>query len=265
MAIIRKKPPLTLPEIRPNAGIERGHAKALLNIVQEIRSDINKTLIDEFKKKARQEKMAMDGVSDWVAHVIDYLAYRWEKKLNVLAPDIAESFVGRVVTNYDTLMRTHLKKAGFIVQFQISQFQQDSLKAAIESNVGLIKSLASQYLERVQGDVWRCVTAGYDLSDLTNALADGYGITRRRAAIIARDQSSKAHATIELARRKELGITRAVWMHSHAGKVPRPSHVKANGKEFDISKGMYLDGEWVQPGQLPNCRCCSRSVIEGIE
>ncbi|PIT08047.1 phage head morphogenesis protein [Snodgrassella communis] len=209
--------------------------------------------------------MAMDGIADWVAHVVDYLASQWERKLDDLAPQLAAQFVKRTVTNYESLMKTHLRKAGFTVQFQITSFQKESLQAVMESNVGLIKSIAAQYLDRVQGQVWQCVTKGYDLSTLSKNLKKDYAITKRRAEFIARDQASKAHAAIERAKRQELGITKAIWLHSHAGKKPRPSHLAANGKEFDVDKGMYLDGEWIQPGELINCRCCSKSIIEGID
>ncbi|HHN9167526.1 TPA: phage head morphogenesis protein, partial [Escherichia coli] len=49
------------------------------------------------------------------------------------------------------------------------------------------------------------------------------------------------------------------------GKQPRPSHVKADGKEFDLDKGLYLDGEWVLPGEAINCRCTWSPVIPGID
>ncbi len=265
MAIIRKKKPVTLPEIRPNAGIERKYSNALVSLVREIQSDVNQTLVAEFRKQAKQEKLAMDGISDWVAHVIDYLSIRWQKKLDDLAPQIASMFVNRTVSNYETLMKTYMRRAGFTVRFQVTPFQRESLQAVIGNNVGLIKSIASQHLERVQVQVWQCVTQGYDLSTLSKNLKKDYGITKRRAEFIARDQANKAHATIERAKRQELGITKAIWLHSHAGKKPRPSHLAANGKEFDVSKGMYLDGEWVQPGELINCRCGSKSIIEGID
>ncbi len=258
----RSNPPLSIPEIRVNAGIERWYVKQLTKIVLEMKADVQAELIKGFRREA---KLAMDGITDYVAHAIEFIAHRWGKKLDTLSPEISKEFVRRTVANYDNIMKTHLRNAGFTVRFQMTQFQRDSLQAVIENNVGLIKSISSQYLEKVQGDVWRCVTTGYNLKDLTDNLEQGYGITRRRAANIARDQSNKAHATIELARRKELGITKAIWMHSHAGKKPRPSHVAANNKVFDVEKGMYLDGEWIQPGQLPNCRCTSRSVIEGLD
>ena len=163
MAIIRKKKPVTLPEIRPNAGIERKY----------------QTLVAEFRKQAKQEKLAMDGISDWVAHVIDYLSIRWQKKLDDLAPQIASMFVNRTVSNYETLMKTYMRRAGFTVRFQVTPFQRESLQAVIGNNVGLIKSIASQHLERVQVQVWQCVTQGYDLSTLSKNLKKDYGITKR--------------------------------------------------------------------------------------
>ena len=261
---IKKKKPTTLPEIRPNAGIERAYSRALVSIVRQIKIDVDAELVKEFKRQAKQEKMAMDGITDWVAHVIDYLISRWERKLDDLAPRLAAKFVNRTVTNYETLMKTHLRRAGFTVRFQITDFQKEALQAATEVNVGLIKSIGSQYLDKVQGQVWKCVTDGYDLATMSKDLRKTYDITKRRAELIARDQGAKAHAVIEKAKRQELGITKAIWLHSHAGKKPRPSHVAANGKVFDVSKGMYLDGEWVQPGELINCRCCSKSIIDGI-
>lgn len=263
--MIKKKKPTTLAEIRPNAGIERAYAKALVSLVRQIKSDVDAELVKEFKRQAKQEKMAMDGVADWVAHVVDYLVSRWQRKLDDLAPQLAAHFVNRTVSNYETFMKTHLRKAGFTVRFQVTDFQKDALQATIENNVGLIKSIGSQYLDKVQVQVWKCITDGYDLAALAKDLNKTYDITKRRAEFIARDQGAKAHAVIEKAKRQELGITKAIWLHSHAGKKPRPSHVSANGKEFDVSKGMYLDGEWVQPGELINCRCCSKSVIEGID
>nr|WP_277347156.1 phage minor head protein [Collimonas pratensis] len=134
----------------------------------------------------------------------------------------------------------------------------------MSEQVGLIKSIASQHLTEVQGLVMRSVADGRDLGTLAKGLEDRYGITKRRAALIARDQNNKATATITRVRQDSLGITEAVWMHSHAGKHPRPSHVAANGKRYTIKEGMYLDGVWTWPGREIGCRCISKSVIPGL-
>ena len=110
--------------------------------------------------------------------------------------------------------------------------------------------------------MWEAVEGGFDLATLTDNLDHAYHIGRNRCKLIARDQSNKVHAAMEQARRQELGIKKAIWMHSAAAKEPRLSHVKANNKEFDVSKGMYLDGKWILPGQEINCGCTSKGIIE---
>jgi uncharacterized protein with gpF-like domain len=138
----------------------------------------------------------------------------------------------------------------------------------IAENVGLIKSIPQEFLKRVQNDVWRTVSkTGGDLKTLTDKLQASYGVTHNRAALIANDQNNKAKAVYEAARRTEVGIKRAVWMHSAGGVEPRPSHVALSGTTYEIEKGAWDkdEGEWIQPGELINCRCVSRPVVEGFD
>jgi SPP1 gp7 family putative phage head morphogenesis protein len=111
----------------------------------------------------------------------------------------------------------------------------------------------------------RSVARGRDLGGMTKEMEERYGITRRRAALISRDQNNKATAIITRVRQRELGITEAIWLHSSAGKHPRPSHVAMNGKRYLIAEGMEDpdEGRKILPGELVNCRCVSRSVIPG--
>jgi uncharacterized protein with gpF-like domain len=91
-------------------------------------------------------------------------------------------------------------------------------------------------------------------------------VTHRRAALIARDQNAKAKAAIERAEREELGITEAVWQHSHAGVEPRPTHVAMDQQRYTVTQGMW-DSEvqkYIWPGTEINCRCTDRAVIPGF-
>jgi uncharacterized protein with gpF-like domain len=53
-----------------------------------------------------------------------------------------------------------------------------------------------------------------------------------------------------------LGITEGIWLHSHAGRTPRPTHVAMNGKRYLISKGMWDSAvkKFIWPGEEINCR-----------
>lgn len=112
----------------------------------------------------------------------------------------------------------------------------------------------------------RSVQRGGDMGQLSKELQKEFGVTKLRAALISRDQNIKATSAFTRARQIELGITEAVWMHSHAGKEPRPTHVKMNGKRYNVTEGMYDPAEKrnISPGELINCRCTSKSVIAGF-
>ena len=158
-----------------------------------------------------------------------------------------------------------LKDAGFAVEWKLTPAANEVMQATIGEQIGLIRSIAQQHLTAVEGLVMRSVTTGRDLKQLTDDLQHQFGVTRRRAALIARDQNNKATATITRVRQQELGITHAVWVHSHGGKEPRPSHLKA-GKEgvvYEIAEG-WLDpdvGERIWPGTLINCRCVCKPIM----
>lgn len=259
---MKRKKPTTLPPIYPNLGIERWYKRELMKLIDEMQAEVKADIMANYK--AQSNAVAMDGFSDWLGHSMDYLLGKWTNKLNSLSDQIADLFVTKTVHNYDKQLKKHLRKAGFTVRFQMSPYTEEMLKAAMGENVGLIKSIGVQYLGRVEQSVWASVKGGFDLGTLSKELQHSYGVTKNRAELIARDQGAKANAVIEQARRKELGITKAVWHHSHAGKEPRQSHVKADGEIFDIDKGLKLDGEWLLPGEAINCRCYSTSIIDGI-
>ena len=236
-----------LKEIKPNVGNDRAYLKELRTVLRRIKQDINDAKTDDVTQFGNR---------------IDYLLEQWSKRLDQLGYTISKRFINRNRATFDKRFLQELKKAGFTVNFQLSPQIEDILEASVKENVGLIKSIGVDYLERVQQQVWSGVASGYDLGQIAKDLSKAYGISDRRAKNIARDQGAKAHAVIERERRKEAGITQAVWLHSHAGKVPRPSHVKANGKVFDIEKGLYLDGVWTLPGVQINCKCGSASLID---
>lgn len=215
--------------------------------------------------KASGAAVAMDASpAVFMRDAMRKLAKRWTKSFDDIAQKLADRFAGDAMKNSDVSLRNALDTAGFTVEFKMTAPMNNALQATISENVGLIRSIPEKYFTEVEGMVMRSVARGRDLGTLTDDLQKRYGITRRRAALIARDQNNKATSVMQAARQKSLGITQGIWRHSHAGKEPRPSHVKADGKVFDIDKGLYLEGKWVMPGEEINCRCTWSPVIPGL-
>jgi uncharacterized protein with gpF-like domain len=212
-------------------------------------------------QRSQSPAMAMRGV-------LSRLTRRWQQRFDTLARDLAQWFAQSAADRSDASLKAALRKGGFSVKFQMTRAANDAVQAAIGENIGLIKSIASQHLTQVQGLVMRSIQAGRDLGPLAQELETQFGVTKRRAAFIARDQNNKATAAITRVRQMELGIKEAVWLHSAGGKEPRPSHLAA-GKEkivFNLAEGWFdpHENKHIFPGTLPNCRCVSRPVISGF-
>jgi len=192
-------------------------------------------------------------------------AKKWSTRFEKMSLDLSKRFTARAFSSTQYSMEAAFKKAGFTVQFKPTRASMQAAQVVVAENVGLIKSLPQQYITDVQTQVWQSVKAGADMSTLSQDLRQTYGVATRRAALIARDQNAKAKATIENVRRQQLGIKQAIWQHSSAGKVPRPTHVAMNNKPYELDKGMFDPHEkkWIWPGQLINCRCTSRAIIPG--
>lgn len=194
------------------------------------------------------------------------LAGRWSKRFAELADREARTFVKGAAAHADRSFSQALKDAGFTVPFRMTKAVNDVVQAAVAENVGLIKSIAAQHLTQVEGLVMRSVQQGRDLSSLTEELEKRYAVTRRRAAFIARDQNNKATANINRARQLQIGAARGVWLHSAGGKTARRTHLAANGTEYDLAKGWWDPAvkKFILPGELPNCRCRSRTIIPAL-
>lgn len=255
--------PIELSPAHANAGVHANYRKRIDRLVDEMDRSLIYWLSSAYRNSG--VVVAMDATpANEMRDAMRKMAKRWQKKFDQGAKDLAAWFAQSAGARSDAVLDAALKKAGFTVPFTMTASMRNAYDAVIGEQVGLIRSIASQHLTRVETLVMQSVAQGRKLDVLTKQLAEAYDVTKRRAALIARDQNNKATATFNRTRRLDLGITHARWKHSAAGKVPRPSHVKANGEIYEIAKGMYLDGKWTWPGHEINCRCFDTPVIPGF-
>lgn len=218
-------------------------------------------------KPTSETRLTVDAGISAVDKTMNFWARKWTLKFDKLSLDLSKRFARRAFGVTEASVKDAFKAAGFTVKFQPTRAGLEAYKAVVSENVNLIKSIPQEFLTSVQSSVWSSVRVGGDMGALSRKLRANYDVTTKRAALIARDQNAKATATIENTRRKELGITEAIWQHSAGGKEPRPSHVAMNGNLYDLKRGMWDETEkaFVYPGQLINCRCTSRAVLPGFE
>lgn len=279
--------PKTAAAVHPNVGVRVWYQERLQHMVDKMHAELVHAV--EIAFEGREPGGIAHDSPDFISNEIERVVAAfdakkpsidllrralnkwgklWTLRLETLSDNLAADFANKSKTVTDAALANSFRKAGLTVRFRPTKAMISAQKAVIAENVHLIKSIPAEYLTKVQNDVWRTVTkTGGDLKTLTDKLRHTYDITHNRAALIANDQNNKAKAVYEAARRTELGITQAIWMHSQGGVEPRPSHVALNGKVFDVQKGAWdsQEGEWIQPGELINCRCVSRPVVEGFD
>ena len=265
---ILKMPRQKLPRpVRPAPTIAAEYRRRLDALIEEMHRSLTYWLAAAYR--AHPSVMAADEApATSLRAAVRRLSRRWQRRFNDAADDLARYFAQAVADRSDLALKRALKRGGFSVEFKLTPAARDVLGATVYENVGLIRSIAQEHLAAVEGMVMRSVAAGRDLESLSKGLQEQFGVTKRRAALIARHQNNLATASIQRVRQIEIGVTDAVWLHSGGGRHPRPSHVKAGRDRvrYSVKEGWWDPDErkHVLPGELINCRCTSIPIVPGF-
>lgn len=259
---------IALKPVRPPIALERAYHRKIRKLLREM----NESLYDNLRQVYREiePQVVGDGALGDVQTRIRRLVAEWEKRFDDEAYFLAEWFGNQsreyVARNLQQQMRkSKLAQAGFDLKFSyMSQREKDAFGAIVAENVNLIKSIASQHLTNVTGVVLRGIETGHDLSTVTKSLKESFGVSERRAAMIARDQTNKSTSNLSRARLLVYGVEKGKWMHTSAGKTYRHSHVEMDGEIYDLNRGCYDPdyGGYIQPAELVNCHCVCIPIVD---
>lgn len=179
------------------------------------------------------------------------------------AENIANGFVSRGDAQNHAEVSTNLKNQTGI---DLSAYLRNSpniaekVNALTAGNIQLIKSIRSQYLDKVQNAVMQAMVKGTLNKDLATQIKDFGKTTEKRAMFIARDQSSKLNAALTQARHEDVGIKKYMWSTSLDERV-RDSHADKEGLVFEYANPPADTGH---PGHDFNCRCVAIPVLDDL-
>lgn len=264
------KRPKTLRPVHPNIGIQAAYRRKLLALVDQMGKSYARNIAAFWNSST--PVLAQDASpSRELEREVRGLGRRWRKNFDEAAPKLGKYFATKIEKRSRKTLMKILRDGGWTVQpdfFKNTAAFNDVMAATIAENVSLIKSIPVQFHTQIEGMVMRSAAAGRDLYQLRRDLQKQFGVTRRRAEFIARDQNNKATAAITRVRYMDMGITEAIWLHSAAGKTKRPTHVANSGKKFNVDTGWFDPDPkvraFIQPGYLINCRCVCKPVVKGF-
>ena len=154
---------------------------------------------------------------------------------------------------------------------------KELLEKWVSDNVDLIKTIPYSSLDKMKEIVYDNYMKGATTTNIVKAIQKQYGMDKRHARLIARDQVSKLNAAITQYQQKDAGITQYRWSTSKDERVRKgdktakgiidpmgDNHERLEGKIFRWDKPPLVDrkrGRACHPGEDYQCRCCAIPVF----
>ena len=236
---------------------ERQYLINLFRVIKQVRERVDSSIVPLVKQYADPGVIAQAmqrAIDDWTNPLQRAQAER-----------IASSFVTTSLGSITRQAERREQSVGINI-YQGSTELQEYLRAATFQNTQLIKSIPAQYLDQVSNIVMGNIRQGMRPSYIEAELVKQFGVTQRRAKLIARDQHSKITGEINRLRQTGAGIEYFRWVTSQDERV-RHSHVAVAKRDVGYGAGIFrwddlpvVDGVPTFPGQPVNCRCVSVAV-----
>ena len=240
---------------------ERKYDKILYSLTNDIKKLIKEILIPEIPSMIQEVEGKMpndrqDDYLDRLKYLINLIFQSLQEKVNTTI--LNSIIIGEDIAVFNKKQSEKLNNSIFGIDIFVDEpWLSDQLKLFSVQNAQLIKSLPSEELERVAGIIERGLQQGVRFTDISKSLQKSFGITRRRATLIARDQTTKLNSSLTRLRQEEVGIEEYIWQTSGDERV-RPTHRVNDGKKFKWNTPPKVTGH---PGNDVNCRCVAIPVI----
>ena len=236
----------------------------------------------------RDDAMRADDWSEELARLIRATRVTLERETDAEAERLADEFAKAVAAQNRQQMNRIMRRVMGVDIFADDERLSGLMSSWVRENAQLIRSIPEQALDRVEGLTNRAVRSGRSVTDVAKDIRKEFGVTRRRARVIARDQIASLNANITRERQREVGIEEYEWATADdervrgdpSGRYPdaMPRHDVMNGKicrwddptvyrERGSDKWLQrssLGGPSAHPGEPILCRCTALPEVEHL-
>lgn len=288
---LSKRPP------RPQQprGIERSYRARLREVAEMVEGRVRENILENLSSIVEQAGARDDSAdirSDNWAQELERLVRATTISLEDDIEEMAESLAREAAANLLSHNREQMNRLVRRV-LGVDIFESDDrLSGLVDSwaaeNARLIRSIPNQSLDRIEGLTQRAIRQGTSTRDITKQIRKEFGVTQRRARVIARDQIASLNSDITRERQREIGIEEYEWSTAAdervrgdpGGRYPDaiPSHYQMDGKRCRWDDPtVYRDGEdedWKarsgisgpeqHPGNPIMCRCVGLPILDDI-
>lgn len=146
----------------------------------------------------------------------------------------------------------------------MGELYEEYMRNWVSDNVDLIKTVPYEALDEMKQIVFRSYVEGDTTTSIIKQIQNKYGMVKRHARFIARDQIAKLNGDITKQQHQSAGVNYYTWDDSGDNRV-RKRHRALNGHVFswdNSNPARNEKGQVIIPGSDYNCRCCALPVFD---
>lgn len=244
-----------LPAFAPPLADEVSYLRALRAMLREMWAWCRRVLLPAFERV--KSGLMMD------AEPATWSALEWLKERLV---SVATSMVGRILGltgkrhtdkfNAEAKKTLGIDLAGVVRGSDI----EPVLDQMAQRNAALITGLADDLVARIKTRTVTAVLNGETPEYLAHHLKGFFGLSEKRAKVIARDQIAKTTSDLNRIRQQQAGATEYIWRTAADERV-RSLHKALDGRKYRYGEATGAE-QGLPPGQPIMCRCIARAIIE---
>ena len=248
MANKKTPKPKTLEPMKSSIAIERKLSRALTRFSNSVNRSVFKYILSELKMERNIPQAFFNSLDNLQA------------RLTQTAKDIGAATTNGFIASIEKLVNASYKRQG--LEFSImgrSEIVEKTIFKSYNSILDLIVSIPSQIVGAYKQELLNGV-GDFNRERIAQIAENIGGVSRRKAELIARDQTHKATTNYAMARASSLGFDYYVWDTSHDERVStgKGGHRQLQGRIYRYDKDTAIVDSYGNVGHCGsrvNCRC----------
>ena len=234
--------------MKSSIAIERKLSRALTRFSNSVNRSVFKYILSELKMERNIPQAFFNSLDNLQA------------RLTQTAKDIGAATTNGFIASIEKLVNASYKRQG--LEFSImgrSEIVEKTIFKSYNSILDLIVSIPSQIVGAYKQELLNGV-GDFNRERIAQIAENIGGVSRRKAELIARDQTHKATTNYAMARASSLGFDYYVWDTSHDERVStgKGGHKQLQGRIYRYDKDTAIVDSYGNVGHCGsrvNCRC----------
>jgi hypothetical protein len=241
-----------------NTATAKQYEIEIRKIIREYYKNVSKVAIDDFIRTGDFAQLTAEQLLAQSGFFF--------REIQPQIENVATNFVIKLEMKSNANFRKAYQEQKKAIPNQLKQVEiNQTTQNLISQQVNKIKDLTNYQYQKINEVTQQAVVQKMTMSEYKELLRESKLYNEKRIHTIANNQLRFATTVINNEKAKDLDITHATWRHPKNFAIykthPRHDHVEADGTVYKISKGCMISGEYIQPGQLPNCLCYAQYVL----